>query len=101
MTVQRDYLDDPRMQSAVDEIQGVIRRRYPDATFEVGPGEDPEGLYIVATVDVEDMFDVLDLVSSRLVDLQVEERLPLYLIPSGPLARTIEMLQASRARERR
>jgi len=34
---------EPAMLSAVEELKGLVRARYPDATFEVGPGEDNPG----------------------------------------------------------
>lgn len=89
---------DDRMQNAVTEMMQLIHTHFPEATFELGPGEDPVGMYLTATVDREDLWDVIDLCSERLVDLQVDEGLPLYVIPSRPLSRTMEMLQ--RARER-
>jgi hypothetical protein len=44
----------PRLQGAVEELQGLIRRVDPTATFQVVPGDDPTGIYVIATVDVED-----------------------------------------------
>jgi hypothetical protein len=89
---------DAKMQEAIAEMKHLILQHFPEATFDIGPGEDPVGMYLTATVDREDLWDLIDLCSDRLVDLQVDEGIPLYVIPSRPLARTMEMLQ--RARER-
>ena len=72
-----------RLQAAVEELQ----RLYPAATFQVVPGEDPAGTYVVATVDVEDTETVIDVYIDRLLELQIDEGLPVYVIPVRPLAR--------------
>ncbi|CAN5752027.1 hypothetical protein BH20CHL1_BH20CHL1_07890 [soil metagenome] len=56
----------------------------------MGYGEEPVGIYLTAIVDVEGIDEVFDLYIDRLVDLQVEERLPLYLNPVRPLERPTE-----------
>ena len=91
-------LDDPRMQRAIQEMQALIRERYPDATFSVAYGEDPAGIYLDVMVDVEDMDEVVDVYIDRLVDLQVEEGLKLHVIPVRPPER-IEAMLRERASE--
>jgi hypothetical protein len=81
MTAEHQRGQDARIDQAVAELQGMIRRRYPTATFEVAPGEDPEGTYVWTTVDIEDTDQVLDVVIDRLLQLQVEQRLPVHVIP--------------------
>jgi hypothetical protein len=72
----------PRMQQALEELQGVIRQHYPTATFAVSRGEDdPEAVHLTTTVDLDDPDEVLDVVIARLLELQVEEQLPVYVIP--------------------
>jgi hypothetical protein len=44
-------------------------------------GEDPVGIYIDAYTEAKDGFCVLDLMSDRLVDLSVDEGLPIRVIP--------------------
>ena len=79
---------DPRTRAAVREIQQLILRRYPQAAFEVTPGpDDPESTHLVATIDVEDTDEVLDVVIDRLLDLQVEDHLPVHVIPVRPAER--------------
>jgi hypothetical protein len=77
----------PAIDAAVAEMQLLIRSSYPEATFAVAPGEDPEGVYLIVTVDVEDTDPVFDLVVNRLLELQVEAAIPLFVLPIRPLAR--------------
>jgi hypothetical protein len=72
---------DERKQRAIDEIQTTIKTTFPEAEFRVHHGEDPEGIYIDVYTKTDDGFAVLDLVSDRLVDLNVEERLGIYVVP--------------------
>jgi hypothetical protein len=78
---------DPRVASALSELQTIIRARYPSALFAVSHGEDPQGIYLTATVDVEDTDVIVDLVIDRLLAIQIEEALPIYVIPIRPPAR--------------
>lgn len=75
---------DPRTVSAIEELIALVRSQYPEATFDVGKGEDPSGTYIWAVVDVEDTDAVLDVVIDRLLEMQIEKHLPIYLIPTRP-----------------
>jgi hypothetical protein len=81
MRTAQEYLTDPRLASAVDELKGVIAAQHPESTFALAAGDDPEGLYLTATVDVDDPDTVVDSFIDRLVTLQVDEGLPLYVIP--------------------
>lgn len=72
---------DERIQHALVELQDVIGTAFPGAVFEIYPGSDPDGMYLEAMVDVEDLNDLLDVFIDRLVDMQVEERLPVYVVP--------------------
>ena len=85
--------EDPQIKKALEELRGMIAEHYPKASFEVAPGEDPEGIYLTATVDVEDTTEVMDVVVDRLIDLQVEHNLPVYVVPVQPLERVIDELR--------
>ena len=74
----------PRLQRAVDELQHLIRRVDPLATFQVAPGDDPTGTYVLATVDVADTELVMDAYRDRLLTLQIDDGLPLYVLPLHP-----------------
>jgi hypothetical protein len=83
----------PRMQEAVEELKGLITERFPDASFVIEEGFDPEGTYLIPTVDIADTDDVIAVVGDRLVELQVDEGLPLYVTPLRPLDRVIADLR--------
>ncbi|MPZ16095.1 MAG: hypothetical protein GEU73_17030 [Chloroflexi bacterium] len=92
---------DPRMQRAIEEIRGVIEQHYPGARFEITRGHDePVNVHLVTTVDLDDPDEVSDLVDDRLVELQVEERIPLYVIPVRTPERILASLKAERRPER-
>jgi hypothetical protein len=76
----------------------MISERYPTASFAVGRGEDePEAVHVTATVDVNDPDDVVDLVIERILAFQLDEGLPVYVIP----IRTPECLAAMLAAQAR
>ena len=65
--------------------------------FAVEPGEDPPGTYLVATVDIADTDEVIDVVGDRLLALQVDEGLPVYVAPVRPVNRVTAELRAREA----
>jgi hypothetical protein len=75
---------DPRIQEALTELREMIRSRWPSAVFVTEHGFDPEGIYLIATVDVEDTDVVMNEIIDRLVDMQVEEGLPVYVHVQPP-----------------
>jgi hypothetical protein len=83
------------MQKALNEMEGIIGQRYPTATFEVSRGEDdPEAVHLTATVDLDDPDQVLDLVITRVMELQADEGLPLHVIPVRTPERAAALRQA-------
>ena len=78
-------LRDQRIQPAISELKGLISSHYSSATFAISLGDDPEGVYLTATVDVEDTDAVMDVVIDRLLTLQVDEGLPVFVVPIRPL----------------
>jgi hypothetical protein len=87
---------DPRLTSALNELTTTIRARYPDAQFEVASGvDDPGSIHLTTTVDIKETEDIIDLVIDCLLELQVEEQLPIHVIPLRPLERTIVVEQPS------
>ena len=83
----------PRMAEAVQELKGVITKHFPTAGFVVEEGSDPKGIYLVTTVDIADTDEVIDLVGDRLVQLQVDEGLPVYVTPLRPIERVVTELR--------
>jgi hypothetical protein len=83
----------PRLEEAVHELQRLITARFPQAAFVVEEGHDPEGIYLVTTVDIADTDEVIAVVGDRLVELQVDEGLPVYVTPLRPLTRVVAQLR--------
>ena len=90
---------EPRLQAALEELRGIIGRHVPTATFTVTRGEDPTGIYLTPVVDVEDWDEVTDVFLDRLIELQVEEGLPVYVIPDQPPERALARLCKQAARQ--
>lgn len=79
---------DERMRLAVNEVQRTIADRFPATTFVLTRSpEDPSSIHLLAVADIDDPDDVGDLVVDRVVALQVEEGIPLHVIPLRAPAR--------------
>jgi hypothetical protein len=101
MKTVEEYMADERMRSAVEEIESVIKAKYPDVTFEPYVWHDPEGLYLRTEVDIDDTEEVTDLVIDRLVRMYFDEEIPIHLIPvRTPERRAAMRKQEQTARER-
>lgn len=87
MTIERDYMTDSRIQAAVTELQDLILTHYPSTVFTVGEADDPDGVYIRAVVDVDDPDEVTEVFIDRMIDLQVDDGLPVYVVPVRTPAR--------------
>ncbi len=86
----------PRIKNALDELMTMIKAQYPNAQFEIERGADePEAIYLVTRVDIDETEDVLDLVIDHIIDLQVEERLPIHVMPLRPLESVTAARQSS------
>src|SRR5687767_15401970 len=83
----------PRMKEAIDELKRLITARFPQAAFVVEEGFDPEGVYLITTVDIADTDEVIAVVGNRLVELQVDEGLPVYVTPLRPIERVVAELR--------
>jgi len=93
MSADRDL--NGRMMVALAELEGIIRRRYPDAQFQVTRSQDdPAVLHLTAIVDVEDTEEVVDTVIARMMELQIEEELPIFVIPVRPRERVAALLES-------
>lgn len=88
----------PRAQAALDELRGMIAARYPEATFSVYTWYDIARIYLEATIDIEDTDEVRDIFKDRLLDIQVEDGIPVDVRVSQPPERT--RIQALEYRER-
>jgi hypothetical protein len=84
------YMDDPRIVAAIDELTQLISGRFPDAQIDVSEGDDPNGVYLTVSVDIDDPDEITDLVIDRTMALQIEEELPVYVVPIRPISRVID-----------
>ena len=87
----------PRMEEAVHELQRLITARFPQAAFVIEEGVDPKGIYLVTTVDIADTDEVIAVIGDRLVELQVNEGLPVYVTPLRPIERVVAQLREREA----
>lgn len=88
MTLKERLLADDRVVRALDDFQRAILARYPEATFQVSFGGEPEGVYLEPIVDA-DLFEVLDVIRDRLLEAQDEEGLPVYVVPLQPMTSAV------------
>lgn len=90
---KRPSLKDPRLRAAIAELKAMLLERFPDTTFTVQKGYDPEGLYLIPVVDTDDSFEVTDVIIDRLIEMQVDEDLAVYVMPVRPMEREMENLR--------
>jgi hypothetical protein len=81
------------MQAALAELRELITTRFPQARFTIEENADPDGYYLVATVDIDDSDEVVGLIGDRLLEMQVDEELPVYVTPLRPIERVFAQLQ--------
>jgi hypothetical protein len=94
----------PRIEAALTELKRLIQERYPTAMFTDSIRLEPVvGFYLNVTVDVDDTDEVHDVIIDRLIDIQVEDELPVYVsidqTPEQSEANLREQLAASKQRE--
>ena len=88
MSVERLPKLSTAMLQAIEELEGLIRQRYPDATFRVTRSpEDAKIVLLRPVVNVENRDEVVDVVIDRLGEMQTEQRLPLFVVPMRTAAR--------------
>jgi hypothetical protein len=93
MSQKRSVPLSPAMEKAVNELKGTIAERFPQASFVIEEGFDPKGIYLVTTVDIADTDEVMDVIGDRLVELQVDEGLQIYVTPLRPMRRVLAELR--------
>jgi hypothetical protein len=93
-----ELLLDQRMSQAVAELQALIIDHYPTATFELShPEDEPVSIELTAIVDVDDPDEVLAKVIDRVVELQVDDNIPIHVVPIRTPERVQAYLQERRA----
>jgi hypothetical protein len=85
------------MTKALHELKSLITARVPQTAFVVEEGVDPEGIYLVTTVDIPDTDEVMAVVGDRLLELQVEDGLPVSGTPLRPIERVVAPLREREA----
>lgn len=96
MMSERVQSFDATVQRALSELEDIIRQHYPSSRFEVRRGhDDPESIHLMAIVDLEDTDPVFDLVLERMMEIQIEDELPIYVIPVRPPERVQTMREAT------
>ncbi|HET9117440.1 MAG TPA: hypothetical protein VFN75_05070 [Pseudonocardiaceae bacterium] len=88
-----------RIEAVLAELRQLIAERYPEARFSVAAGpEDPQEVHLVATVDLEDPDEVLDVVMERMLQFQLDEGLAVYVSPRRTPQRRAAVWAAQRQR---
>ncbi|MFN0072665.1 MAG: hypothetical protein ACKVVP_14370 [Chloroflexota bacterium] len=87
----------PRLEAVIEELKKAISAHYPKATCELMYGDDPPGIRLIPIIDIEDSAEVVHVVGDRLLELQIDEGLPIYVTPLPPPERvramTLELLE--------
>ena len=98
MRTEREPKVSQRMHRALTELQDLVREHYPDASFRVvRSADDARAIHLLTTVDVPDTTEVVDVVLERVLAFQIDQGLPIHVIPLRPRARVLEMLRADHA----
>lgn len=75
----------PKIKTAIGELKGLIVGSYPTAKFRFTYTlDDSLGVHLVPIVDVEDEEEIYDAYGDKLLDIQIEQRLPIYVFPEKP-----------------
>ena len=86
---------DARMRRAIDELRTTISDKYPTATYQLSRDPDEPGIVLLkAILDLDDLDDVFDLVGEGLLELQVEEGIPVQVIPLWTAERVLADMKA-------
>jgi hypothetical protein len=73
-----------RALAALADMQHDIAPRYPEADFMITEGDDPPGIYLRPILETDDIFEILDVISDKLYEYKVEQRLSVYVFPMRP-----------------
>ncbi len=87
-----------KVQNAVKELKEMILSKYPEAKFNVfheSPDPcDPNMILIDTIVDLEDPDKVSDFIIGRMLYYQLEERIPIHVIPLRTPERVLAEMRA-------
>lgn len=71
-------LNEPAIKAALDDIEGLVASAYTGARFERFVRDDPFGAYLYVEIDIDDVGELWDIYSDRLLSAQAEG-LPIYV----------------------
>jgi hypothetical protein len=76
-----------RLAHYVDELEAVVRARYPDAGFHLGRGPEPGTWLLWTRIPVEDDLELEEKLAERSTDLLVEHGIAISVVAvPGPTA---------------
>ena len=83
MTEQWKWASVRRIKEAAEELKALIRAKYPDAQFRLARAHDDRDAWNLWTyVEIDDIDDVNDVARDREREMLLEERIPLYVVPT-------------------
>lgn len=83
MTERWKWASVKRIKEAAGELKALIRLKYPDAQFSLSRAQDDRDAWNLWTyVEIEDLDEVTDLIRDREHEMLLEERIPLYVVPT-------------------
>lgn len=85
MATLDDLLKEPRILAAVEELKRLVLKRYPGAEFDVFSSTNVNGVYMRIFVDIDDPGDVNEAILDRVVEMQIDEGLPIYPVAVRPI----------------
>jgi len=95
MRIDQGITLEPKLQTAVDELAGMISERFPDAVFQVSRHPDEAGTVLLdAIVDVDDTEPVNELIFERMEQLRLDEGVPILVIPLRTPERVAKLREA-------
>lgn len=101
MTTDQFFALEPKMQTAVVELAGMIADHYPSAAFQVSHHPDEAGTVLLdAIVDVDDTEPVNELIFERMEQLRLDEGVPILVIPLRTPKRVTKLREAMQAAQR-
>jgi len=100
MSKRRTPINTPGMRRAIRDLKTLISKEYPGTTYRVRTGGEPFELFLYATVDTDNIYDVYTLVSGKLADFQVDDKLPLRVQVRPTEERAREIVEETMAYRR-
>src|SRR4051812_48659351 len=85
------------MRAAVGDLKSLILSRYPGAEIQVGRSPDEADAIVLWTaIDIDDLDEVIDFTIDRVMQYQIDDGLPLWVVPIHSTEYALAQLAASR-----